>query len=114
MMKETVATVVSRFQTFSVHRRNIAGLLFLDSNDLTGDLASVCDSRDPFVVADCAGTTTNKAPVSCFCCDQCCSKDEACNDDNLVPSQDGVWKFGYQRLQYTFGDELAFEVSNIP
>ena len=86
----------------------------MDSNDLTGDLAPICDVGDPYVVADCAGGGQNKAPVNCFCCDKCCSKGEPCNDENLVPNQDAVWQFSYQRFEYKFGSDEGYQISDVP
>ncbi|CAB9522021.1 serine threonine-protein kinase BRI1-like [Seminavis robusta] len=81
-------------------------LLFLDSNNLEGNLSSVvCNLRwDPMVVADCAADdSTGSTNLFCSCCDLCCSTSAPCNDDNVVPSKDPAWQFGYQRYEYHFG-----------
>jgi hypothetical protein len=77
------------------------GLLFLDSNNLTGDLDNVICKADKktFVVADC----DDEGEVTCSCCDKCCQDNDPCNDENLIPSNDPIWRFGYQRIDYFFG-----------
>lgn len=99
---------------FAFHSSSISGLLFLDSNDLTGDLDPVCSARDPFVVADCAGDGASQATISCFCCEKCCSKDEPCNDENFIPNHDSQWQFGYERFEYWFGGADGYENSDTP
>lgn len=58
----------------------------MDGNDLDGSLNMICerpaDVRKPIMVADCGGT---KPEVMCDCCTKCCSGNEPCNDDMVVP-----------------------------
>lgn len=85
---------------------HVQGLLFLDDNDLTGDLGSViCKAGNKtYVVADCKGGLPSlQGEVTCSCCDKCCHDNDPCNDENLIPSNDPNWHYGYQRIDYFFG-----------
>ncbi|CAB9510772.1 leucine Rich Repeat [Seminavis robusta] len=83
-------------------------VLYIDNNGLQGNMEMICNRGGrftPIMVADCAGTTPE---VVCDCCKQCCSDSEVCNDDNVVPSNDPLWQFGYDRVFYSFGNYTGF------
>ena len=85
------------------------GLLYLDGNDLQGDLDSACNQLTvPVMVADCGG---DEPQIFCGCCIKCCSVDQECNDDKLVPSNDPMWQFGYDRPSFVFGNLTDFFIA---
>jgi len=84
-------------------------LMYIDGNQITGDLNSICN-RDtgffkPIMVADCGGDTPD---ITCDCCRLCCSTEQKCHTDDLVPSNDPLWQFGYDRLIYDFGNYTGY------
>jgi len=83
-------------------------VLYLDGNDVSGNLTSFCDRGlgyiKPVMAADCGGESPT---VVCDCCEVCCSTGEFCNDDDIIPSNDPMWQFGYSRLFFDFGNETG-------
>ena len=83
----------------------------MDTNGLIGDVEPVCDrprSPDlpiPIVVSDCGGSSPE---IGCSCCVMCCEDGKQCNDDNLVPSNDPMWQFSYDRVFYSFGNFTGY------
>lgn len=84
-------------------------LLFLDDNDLNGDLDEICAPLNAFIVADCGVGSGDAASVeiSCSCCDECCHINEPCNDADWIPNADPTWQSDYQRHAYRFGESNA-------
>lgn len=79
-------------------------LLYLDHNALVGDLGMICNrpGAPPSIIAsDCKGSSPE---VECECCQLCCQDGETCNQDILVPSNDPLWQFSYNRVFYSFGN----------
>jgi hypothetical protein len=96
------------------------GLLYVDTNGLKGDMVTICEAQrapgvpTPIMVADCLGTAGADPEITCECCFKCCEVGGECNSDDLVPSNDPMWQFGYDRVVYSFGDSGYFMAVDTP
>jgi hypothetical protein len=100
-----------------IDAKTFSELLFLDDNNLAGDLDSICTPLNVFMVADCRGGPGGAASIEirCSCCEKCCSKNDPCNDATLIPhDSDPTWRSKYQRYIYKFGlsEEYHFNASD--
>lgn len=97
-------------------------LALLDRNDLHGSMAHMCDlpnflepSRDSdgteFLIADCIG---DNPKIDCKCCKICCSDlNPNCHEYTAIPNIDPKWEYNFNRLEFKFGNETSFFVSDI-
>ena len=89
----------------------------MDTNALIGDMDMICskpespDLPKTLVVADCAGANPE---ITCKCCFKCCQPGGDFNDDTLVPSNDPMWQFGYDRVFYDFGNLTGYFMAASP
>jgi hypothetical protein len=97
-------------------------LALLDRNDLHGSMAHMCDlpnflepSSDSdgteFLIADCFG---GNPKIDCECCKICCSDiNPNCHEYTEIPNIDPRWEYNYNRLEFKFGDETSFFISDV-
>jgi hypothetical protein len=97
-------------------------LALLDRNDLQGSMAHMCGlpnflepSRDSdgteFLIADCGG---DNRKIDCECCKTCCSDlNLNCHGYTEIANVEPSWAYNYNRLEFRFGDETSFFVSDV-
>jgi hypothetical protein len=97
-------------------------MALLDRNDLQGSMAHMCDlpnflepSRDSdgteFLIADCFG---DNPKIDCECCKICCSDlNPNCHEFTDIPNVDPEWEYNYNRLEFKFGDQTSFFISDV-
>jgi len=82
-------------------------VLLLDGNELTGDATIVCNNpavNTTAFSADCGGETPE---ISCSCCTICCQdSDPDCNNLDWRINLDGIWEYDFQRVVYSFSQEV--------
>jgi hypothetical protein len=101
-------------------------LALLDHNDLHGSMAHMCDLPNflepsfdsdgtEFLIADCASDDPTIDPkIDCECCKICCSDiNPYCHQYTGIPNIDPKWEYSYNRLEFEFGDETSFFVSDV-
>jgi hypothetical protein len=97
-------------------------LALLDQNNLEGSVAHMCDlpnflepSRDSdgteFLIADCFG---DNPKIDCKCCKICCGDlNPNCHEYTEIPNIDPKFEYNYNRLEFKFGDETSFFISDV-
>ena len=101
-------------------------LLFLDRNNIQGDLASpLCSlpnlknisASNSIFSADCQvpiatqsdATAAAVGEVSCPCCNICCADDDdTCHNNDIVATHDPIWERNYVRPNYIFGNDTVY------
>ncbi|VEU39800.1 unnamed protein product [Pseudo-nitzschia multistriata] len=82
-------------------------VLILDANNITGSADPICvnnTAKLTFLSSDCGGL---ESEVNCSCCTVCCNDNNAtCNNFDWRVNLDGIWEYDYQRLVYSFSQEL--------
>lgn len=82
-------------------------VLLLDGNEITGTADSICAStmiNTTFFSADCGEPDPE---LECSCCHLCCNDNNStCNNFDWRVNLDGIWEYDFQRVIYSFSQEL--------
>lgn len=81
--------------------------LVLDGNDITGNTEAICGSpiiNTTFFSTDCGQPMPE---VECSCCTLCChDSNSTCNNLDWTVTLDGIWEYDFQRVVYSFSQDL--------
>ena len=82
-------------------------ILLLDANNITGNADSICYSMAINTTAFSADCGTSSPEIQCSCCSICCEdSDPDCNNFDWRINLDGIWEYDYQRVVYSFSQEI--------
>jgi len=82
-------------------------VLLLDANNITGNADMICLNTKINTTAFSSDCASSSPEISCSCCSICCEdSDTECNNFDWRVNLDGIWEYDFQRVVYSFSQEL--------